>query len=393
MQNNKNNRHKKYIKEDKLLVQPRLVNNNKKNDIPLTKVANKKNLVNNYLLMKLDKKLIVEPQNKKKELRNKPVDYIYNEKLNNLTDLGKQNQQLSQNYQGTYDRDQYWYPLWMQYNYPNIKMYDMKVLVPSIISDSSKVDSSDSINTSSKTSRSTFKKSSKDYSLFNEPIPLIVKKKSKNEHFRQRQPRVTRHSKTTSRTTSRIRSRTKSKPIIKYSGFGKRKQIDSKKGKLSTSNNWGNKGSDYRSGNVTSSSYYGGPYLYYPFGNYYYYNRYGLPFSLDNAIVPITMYNKDFDEEDKQKEDKHKKDKYKEKNKKKEDKKKEDKQKDKKEDKKKEGFKNEVSIPNGYRTVILRIIEIDDSDEYNKEPSNLILILILSVIVIYYLYNKYKKNI
>jgi hypothetical protein len=385
-----NNRHRKYVKEDKLLVQPRQVNNNKKNDIPLTKVANKKNLVNNRLLMKLNKKLIVEPQNKKKELVNKPVDYIYNEKINNLTDLGKQNQQLSQNYQGTYDRSNYWYPLWMQYNYPNVKMYDMKVLVPNIISDSYKVDSSDSTNTSSKTSRST---STKHYSLFNEPIPLIVKKKSKiNENFKQGRlynPRSMHHSRGMHTSRGMHHSRATSKPMIKYSGFGKKKRINTKKGNLSTSPRWGDKIAKRKhySGSSSGSSY-GGPYLYYPFGNYYYYNRYGLPFSLDDAIIPIPipihMSDSINDKEDKEdKEDK----------------------KDKKDKKKneKEGFKNEikdssisklqkVSIPKGYRIVVLRMMEIDDTNEYDNN-SNLICMLVLIVIIIYFIYNKYKKNI
>ena len=54
------------IREGRLIIQLPQTNNNQRNDIPLKTIRTKNNLINNRLLLKTNKSLIVEPQNKKK---------------------------------------------------------------------------------------------------------------------------------------------------------------------------------------------------------------------------------------------------------------------------------------------------------------------------------------
>ena len=67
-----------------LNLQQPLVSNSQYNIIPPKSVPNQDNLINNKLIFNTNKKLIIDPQNKAKLLKSRPVDYIYKDKTKKI---------------------------------------------------------------------------------------------------------------------------------------------------------------------------------------------------------------------------------------------------------------------------------------------------------------------
>ena len=82
--NNQMNILKKKNDRDILNIQQPATNNNQMNIIPIKTVLNKTNIINNRILLNLNKKLIIDPQNKAKLLKTRPIDNIYKDKVTHL---------------------------------------------------------------------------------------------------------------------------------------------------------------------------------------------------------------------------------------------------------------------------------------------------------------------
>ena len=220
------------LKDNRLVVQSDLTNSSTINT-PLKTINMKNNLINNRLLMRPNKQIIVEPQLKKKVLRKRPVKYIYKDRIvNNYIDSNPQintdpysnygiyndpysnyynhNHYSNSNSDGTNyylnntdpyqnNRFPYWKPLWQQFYDPYIRMYDMRVLVPITnnnlgvfdINKSNKSNIPNAENSKDLSSRlktrsnsfikyASFNEPIYNKPIFNEPIPSIVKKKDYN---------------------------------------------------------------------------------------------------------------------------------------------------------------------------------------------------------------------
>jgi len=170
------------IKEDRLnIVQTQT--KSKQNIQPKKTIKDKKNIINNRLLLKPNKKFKIEPETKGRETKSRPVESEYNDKIPYY------------NINPTLD-NYYNYPIWMQYYNPYISLYDLPVLVPTNIRSYEK---SSKYKTRSH-GNNLYYDANTNYSIFGEPIPIVVRKKKKNntiENFRlpsnfKHQNRVTR---------------------------------------------------------------------------------------------------------------------------------------------------------------------------------------------------------
>jgi len=190
---------------DILNLQQPITNNNQRNIIPPKTVPIKNNIINNRILLNPAKKLIIDPQNKAKLLKSRPVENIYKDNvtqldLNNYNYSNIYNPYIDHNrpkkyiednnkdkdkdkykyYQTPYRRYPYWAPLWMQYNDPYIRMYDLTVLVPITNGEigSMQINNVNSYQRyQSDTKRNAGERRTK-YAPFIFPEPIIVKKKS-----------------------------------------------------------------------------------------------------------------------------------------------------------------------------------------------------------------------
>ena len=185
---------------DILNLQQPLTNNNQHNIIPPKSITIKNNLINNKLLLNTNKKLIIDPQNKAKLLKTKPVDGIYKDTVtkNDLQNYNYSNiynpyldhnrpKKIIENplsekqhkyFQSSLMRYPYWAPLWMQYNDPHIKMYDLTVLMP-ITNGEVGIEQINKIKSYKKNeSNKPNKISNHTYAPFIYPMPIIVRRKN-----------------------------------------------------------------------------------------------------------------------------------------------------------------------------------------------------------------------
>ena len=340
-----------------LNLQQPLVSNSQYNIIPPKSVPNQDNLINNKLIFNTNKKLIIDPQNKAKLLKSQPVDYIYKDRTNDKitkSDLTNNNYSNIYNpyidhnrpktslenpdsekkhkyFQSSQTRYPYWKPLWMQYNDPYIKMYDLTVLVP-ITNGELGMEQINKVNSYEKNKPNTSNTlNTSKYAEFVYPIPIIVKKKitsdikknNKTEFFRL--PQTYKHQNKVNRINNvRGQSRGVATPYIntpsrlmRYIHMANNKSQLHKPVLINNTNTNTNRNRKHHktryNNNRTGSGDYGGhsgyggygyggygghngyggygyPYNYYPFSDYYWYeNRYKLPFDLNSALLPINL--------------------------------------------------------------------------------------------------------
>jgi len=342
------------------LVQPQ-VDNNQTGKIPVKTIKNKQNILNNRLILKPNKQIVIDPQNKEKLLKNKPTNYIYDDVVYRVSpnDLYFDPEYYYTRHDLRY-RFPYWKPLWQQYYDPYIRVSDIPLIVPISDNKIANIDANNSIdkNSSKLKTRST---SQSSYASFSEPIPIFVQRKqnlNKNnaidikEDFR----------------------------MISSSGShtsGSRTSGGHKRGTNRAFNHHNRNHHRRTSGNWTgwggSNGGYWGPYLYYPFYDYYYYDpNIILPYDLDSAILPINIENNEpiinntdvkLKENEKSKETK---------------------------EKFTERFTKKLKIPDGYKVIQARLIEIFEKPK-SKTPSILFLILIFVLIMLAINKTKIKK--
>jgi len=472
------------LKDNRLVIQPDLTNSSTINT-PLKIVNIKNNLINNRVLMKPNKQIIVEPQLKKKVLRKRPVDYIYKDRIvNNYIDSNPQINTYPYSNYGIYNdpyynsnsnsnsysysnnidlyqnnRFPYWKPLWQQFYDPYIRMYDMRVLVPITNNNLGMYDINKSTIPNAENSKdlsSRLKTRSNSFinyatfsnPIYNEPIPIIVKRKNQNlasdsvydkkiknkkkdnitenffENFRlpstyRHQNRIHRvnHIRGPSRAISNryINNPTRlmrySRPVTNNSHNHQSNKNENKYRHKKIINHTHYKGrsihgdSNYNRWSSWQGNpyYYIGPYGYFPFSNYYIYDyRNALPFDLNSAILPIFIpqMNPIIGPTDAPVLQSVKKPKEKSKEKpikldldiniKKIKEKFTQNIEDTIEDSIEYFSPNEVPIPEGFKLIILRIIEVDDMPN-NNFKYNLVFIFIL-ILVLGYLFTKINSD-
>ena len=165
------------IKEDRLnLIQTQT--KSKTFNQPIKTIKNQKNIINNRLLLKPDKKFKIEPDTKARQMKSRPVESEYNDKLV---------------YSDSTSRSNYWYPMWMQYYDPYVSLYDLPVLIP-ILNDELGPESTyvKSPNHKYKTRSygiDAYYDANTNYAIFGDPIPIIVRRNNKEkktiENFKQ----------------------------------------------------------------------------------------------------------------------------------------------------------------------------------------------------------------